>query len=334
MRTQPSWAPPQETSGVLTLFAATLQALAPLFGLIALGYLLKRARVLHAAHAPVLNGLVVNATLPALVLHSLLHAGPIPRSSAWLPFLVIGSELLVGCCVFAVSRAFRLSRAEQGSAILVGVFGNTGFLGYPITLALMPAVFTSAVLIDNFGMAVPLYCTAPIIGAAFGAAQGNSREMLKRVARSPILIAAVTGILLRQFPLPPQITHDMLLSDIGAAIDKCLTYLGQGTTPLVLLALGLSLQPGAVKKYAVPLILTNTAKLILEPLIVWPLCRFVGLSAEQTALTVMIAAMPTSVMASVLSGQYDLAGEFAVATVFTTTLLSAIAIPIWLTLLR
>jgi len=102
----------------------------------------------------------------------------------------------------------------------------------------------------------------------------------------------------------------------------------------VLLALGVSLQPGAVKKYAVPLILTNSAKLILEPLIVWPLCRLVGLPPEQTVLTVMIATMPTSVMSSVLSGQYDLAGELAVATVFTTTLLSAVVIPLWLTLLR
>ena len=325
---------PKETSVALTLFVATLQALLPLFGLIAFGYVLKRGRVLHAAHAPVFNGLVVNATLPALVIHSLLHAAPIPRSSAWLPFLIIASEFAVGCVVFAAARAMRLSRAEQGAAILTGVFGNTGFLGYPITLALMPAVFTSAVLIDNFGMAIPLYCIAPIIGAVFGGSQGNSREMLLRIARSPVLTAAVLGILFRQIPISPEIAHNALLSDIGTAIDKCLTYLGQGTTPLVLLALGVSLQPGAVKKYAIPLILTNSAKLILEPLIVWPLCHLVGLPPEQTVLTVMIAAMPTSVMSSVLSGQYDLAGELAVATVFTTTLFSAIVIPLWLTLLR
>lgn len=318
----------------MTLFAATIQALAPLFALIVLGYLLKKARVLHVAHAPVLNGLVVNATLPALVIHSLLHAAAIPRSSVWLPVVVIAAEIVVGCTVYAMGRGMRLSRSQLGAAVLVGMFGNTGFLGYPITLALMPAMFTGAVLIDNFGMSVPLYCSAPVIGAAFGTTQSSSRDMLLRIARSPILIAAVLGIVLRQVTLPMAIIHAPFLSAAGTAVDKCLVYLGQGTTPLILLALGVTLQPRAVRQYALPLILTCGAKVILEPLIVWPLCQLAGLSPEQTALAVMIAAMPTSVMSSVLAGQYDLDGEFAVATVFVTTLLSAVAVPLWLAVVR
>ena len=318
----------------MILFAVTLQALAPLFGLIVLGYLLKKARVLHAAHAPVLNGLVVNATLPALVLHSLLHAGPISRGSVTLPFIVIISELLTAVFAFGVSRAMGLSRAQQGGAILVSAFGNTGFLGYPITMAVMPAMFTAAVLIDNFGMAMPLYSSAPVIGSTFGTASGSSKEMLKRLARSPILNAAVLGIILSHVRIPDPVAHNEIVAASGDAIDKCLVLLGQGTTPLVLLALGVSLQPGTVGKFKLPLLLTCSAKLVLSPLLVWLMCLVMPLTHSQMAVAVMISAMPTSVMASVLAGQYDLDGDFAVATVFLTTLLSAIAVPLWLAVVR
>ncbi len=49
---------------------------------------------------------------------------------------------------------------------------------------------------------------------------------------------------------------------------------------------------------------------------------------------VLEAAMPTAVMASVLSGQNDMEGDFAVGVVFVSTVLSAVTIPLLLTLLR
>ena len=63
----------------MALFAVVLRALAPLFLLIVLGNLLRRARVLHAAHVPVLNGLVLNVTLPALIFLALTRAPGAPR---------------------------------------------------------------------------------------------------------------------------------------------------------------------------------------------------------------------------------------------------------------
>lgn len=46
----------------MALFPTVLRALAPLFLLIVLGNVLRRVRVLHAAHVPILNGLVINVT--------------------------------------------------------------------------------------------------------------------------------------------------------------------------------------------------------------------------------------------------------------------------------
>ena len=386
-----------------SLFAVTLQALAPLFGLIALGYLLKRVRVLHVAHAPVLNGLVVNATLPALVLHSLLHAPAIPPRDVLLPFLLIAAEVVLVILVAVAARALRWPPPLAAAAILVASFGNSGFLGYPITLALMPSQFSGAVLLDQFGMSIGLYIAAPLVaslycgiketepqaqpvaesrvpvailgpqGRAPSAQQGTGTgaststairidhpsesdtglspspspltgrasafvpkidfaQTVGRVLRAPMLIAAILAIVLRQITVPHAVAAMPAIAALAHVIDACLTYLGQGTVPLILLALGVTLRPGDVARSVRPLILTCAVKLLVCPLIMWMLCRWAHIPAAQTALAVMIGAMPTAVMASVLSGQYDLDDGFAVATVFVTTLLSIVTIPLWLTI--
>ena len=58
----------------MLLYTAILSALAPPFLLIVLGYALKRLRVMHPAHVPILNDIVLNVTLPALILLGLLRA--------------------------------------------------------------------------------------------------------------------------------------------------------------------------------------------------------------------------------------------------------------------
>jgi predicted permease len=318
----------------LALFAATLHALAPLFGLILLGYLLKRLRVLHVSHAPVLNGLVVNATLPALVIHSLLAAPAIPPRSVLLPVDLLVTEILLCLGVAALGRALRWPETLSGAAILVASYGNTGFLGYPITLALMPAQFTSAVLLDQFGMSMGLIVTAALAGALYKGAKADPRATIKRIFSSPILASAIIAILLRQVRVPAVLAHAPAAVAVGSAIDSCLVYLGQGTTPLVLLALGVSLRPGTVARSIRPLLVSTTAKLILSPLLMLLFCHWSHFPHPQMVLAIMMAAMPTAVLASVLSGQYDLDGEYAVATVFVTTVLSAVTVPLWLALVR
>jgi len=102
----------------------------------------------------------------------------------------------------------------------------------------------------------------------------------------------------------------------------------------VLLALGVALRPGAVRGRTAPLLVACGCKLLLCPMIFWGVCRLLGVGGEVRMDGVLEAAMPTAVMASVLSGQNDLEGDFAVGVVFVSTVLSAITVPLLLTLLR
>ncbi|MDQ2800012.1 MAG: AEC family transporter, partial [Armatimonadota bacterium] len=195
----------------MSLFLLTLRALAPLFLLILLGYGLKRARILHTAHVPVLNGVVVNLTLPALVVLGLARAPRLPLSEALLPLALLLAQLITLAAAYALGRGLRLPGQTLGATLVVGAFGNTGFLGYPMTLALLPARFPDAILLDQFGMTIMLYLSAAVIGARLGSGRagegaaglpGQERAAILKFLRSPLFLSLVVGSLARILPWP------------------------------------------------------------------------------------------------------------------------------------
>ena len=321
----------------MSLFFTILRALAPLFGLIVLGYGLKRARVLHPSHVPVLNGLVVNVTLPALIIKGLAGAPRLPAHDALAPLALLAAQIVTLALALALGRVMRLARPTQGALALTGVFGNTGFLGYPIVLALLPREFPVAILLDQFGMTIALYLCAAGLGGVLGPSPGlpgETRGAILRFLRSPLFLSLIVGMLVRLVPWPPALTHAPGAQVLGGTLMQCLDYLGQGTTPVVLLALGVALRPGAARAYVTPLALACALKLLVCPLAMWAVSRALGLHGDLLTVGILMATMPTAVMASVLSGQHDLAGDYAVAVVFLSTVLSAVTVPLLLSVLR
>lgn len=317
----------------MTLFAVVLRALAPLFLLILLGSLLKRLRVLHAAHVPILNGLVINVTLPALIFLALTRAPRLPPFDARLPPALWLAEALTMALAYGLGRLLRLPRPAQGALLLVGVFGNTAFLGYPITLSLLPHEFPATVLLDEFGCVLVLYLVSALVGGVFGVG-GDRRDALGRFARSPLFLSVMAGLLVRLIPWPSVLAASPPLHALSGILMQCLSYLSLGTTPLILLALGVALQPRAALAAPGAALLPCALKLLVCPLLMWAICRGFGLHGDALRVGILQAAMPTSVLASVLCAQYDLEGPLAVGVVFLTTALSLLTLPLVLSLLR
>lgn len=319
------------------MFTTTLYALLPLFLLVLLGFGLKKARVLHPAQVPVLNGLVVNVTLPALIIKGLLDAPHLPASDALAPIALLAAEAATFCLAFAIGFLMRLPRPIRGAMLLTGTFGNTSFLGYPIALALLPHFFPVTILLDQFGMTIALYLSAGLIGAHFGESRGEAREVrqaMVRFLRSPLFLSLVVGLALHLAPIPSFLTQTPAMRRVGGILMQCLGYIGQGTTPVVLLALGVALRPEAVRTFISPILFASGLKLLVCPIGIWLIARALGLHGGILATCVLSAAMPTSVMSSVLSGEHGLAGDYAVAVVFASTVLSAVTIPLLLSILR
>ena len=95
------------------------------------------------------------------------------------------------------------------------------------------------------------------------------QKALRNIAaffRSPLFIAMTLGIAIRLIPWPASLIHSHELSGIGDVVAHCLTYLGQGTVPLIMLSMGAALRPQAARVGAGPLLTASVLKLAILPL--------------------------------------------------------------------
>jgi predicted permease len=99
---------------------------------------------------------------------------------------------------FISSRVLHLSRPATGAVICAVISVNSGYLGYPLTLALLGHDdFHNAVLFDVLVTGPSLLLGAFAVGAAFGdrAGEGARQRTVAFLTRNPPLYAAIAGLL-------------------------------------------------------------------------------------------------------------------------------------------
>ena len=113
--------------------------------------------------------------------------------------LAIVAVSLSGLAAWWVSsRLLGLSRPQTGAVVCAVLSVNTGYLGYPLTVALLGRdQLTTAVLYDVLVTAPCLLLGAFAVGAAFGtkAGEGPHDRVRAFFTRNPPLYAAIAGLL-------------------------------------------------------------------------------------------------------------------------------------------
>lgn len=168
------------------------------------------------------------------------------------------------------------------------------------------------------GFAVPL-CNM----AAVHALVHRSGGLLRELARNPLLIATVCGVLFNLAGLQVPEVIGVTLSRMGnASIALGLVMVGAG--------LRLTGHEGA-KGIAVYFL---TVKLLALPAIAWGLGTWIGLSVLQLQIAVSFCALPTASSAYVLAARMGGNGPLVAFLVSAGTLLSIATLPMWLLAIR
>jgi predicted permease len=293
-----------------------------IFILLFIGYGTKKVRLLTAKDADLLNTVVLYLTLPAFIFEAIYsYHEPLPWSLAKIPIVGFAMIAVVLAIAYGIGRMLRMDRPTLGGMILAAGFGNTGFLGYPVTQAAFnhKGALVTAVLYDEFAMALPLYTVGIAIAASFAGAKADRKQFLS-VFTLPSMIAIPIALILRPITIP---------QPLMAAIH----YMANGTVPLVMISLGLSLSASSLKGYAAPAVVVCVLKLAVLPVITYFAYRAVGVSGITLQAGVLESAMPTAVMSCVLASRFGANGRFVAGAIFVATLISLATIPATLLIL-
>ncbi|NNF95839.1 MAG: AEC family transporter [Halobacteria archaeon] len=300
----------------------TLVQMIALVGLGALWRYAKPGRTAVQTLRSAITDLVFYLLLPALVLRVLWQAD-VGVQSIHISAIATSSILAAMLFSWLACKSCRTENRITGAAILAASFANITYLGLPvITSALGEWAASIAIQYDLFSSTPLLFTLGMLLAAYFGQGEDDIHP-LRQLARIPALWAALLAVILNLATVP-----------MPTILEPVLRQLGNGVVPLMLIAIGLSLEwRGLQRKAWGPLVMVIAVQLILMPLFVWGISGFFDFSHEQQLALVLEAAMPSMVIGLMICERYNLDTAFYAAAVTLSTILSIVTLPYWFIML-
>lgn len=284
----------------------------PIFILIGLGFFAVRFEVISREQIRGLGSFVITFALPALVLKALSDHG-FQEVMNWQYLLAycLGS---LAVYLLGLLLALRLRREPLTSGAITALgmaASNSGFVGYPIVAMLVgPAAAIGLalnMLVENL-LIIPLSLILAEAGRQQGSTAKVLRETARRLARTPLILAMLTGLLL-----------SLLETRLPAIPGKVVEMLAAASAPVALFVIGGSLYGLKLNGLFAELRMIAAGKLILHPLAVFLL--FTLLPDVDPALMVagvMFASSPMLSIYPIFGQRFGVEGRCAAALLFTT----------------
>ena len=257
--------------------------------------------------------LILYVLLPPLIFFNLAASEVDVRHGVGLGLGLVAVSLAALLVWWVASRVLQLPRPQTGAVISAVLCVNTGYLGYPLTVALLGRdELPTAVLYDVLVSGPSLLLGAFAIGAAFGTRAGEGpRERVRAFfTRNPPLYAAIAGL------LAPDALAPHVLVDVSQALVVAIL-------PIGFFAVGATLAEGAERgQLPVPPPLTRPVALAVVARLAVAPALLILLAApliELPAAYLLLATMPTGINSMVVAHAYGLDMEITAEAVSWST---------------
>ena len=286
--------------------------------MILLGYLLKRLGVLKQSDRQLLSNIVLMITLPSMIFINLSKAS-ISSDMLLLPVLGLVLSLLLLTVAYLYCKKRGYSKRTTWTIVIAASMMNTGFMGFPISLGAFGNVgFINAVFYDISTTTI-FILYGVLLTRIFG---GDRREVLKSALTFIPLWAVLFALVFNVCNL-----------ELPYVVDSVLNYFADATVPLIMFALGISLDFKAIGANLSDSLVVSSLKLIVSPFLMNVLLVLVGIHGMSYNVAILEAAMSTAMNALVLSIRYDLDSSLMSSLIFTNVILSLPILTLSITLL-
>jgi hypothetical protein len=300
-----------------------IQVMLTLFAIVVVGFIAGKYDYMGGTFDKRLSKLVIDITCPALILSSAM-TGELPDRRYILPLLGISAltyVLLTGVALW-LPRLLTKKKDDEGVIGFAMMFGNVGFMGYPIVASIFghEAVFYAAVLNVVNTFAVFTVGTILITGKTV-----NGPKFQKKVLwGTPMLAAYLTMLIVA-----------LRIEGIPQWISQPLTMIGNITVPAALLIIGSSMSQLPLRSLLGngTIYLTTLLRLALLPIAIHYLFWALGFDPFVVGINTVVIAMPVATYGTILCLRHGKDTTLMTQITFITTLLSMLTIPLLVTYL-
>lgn len=280
----------------------TLNAIAPIFLIIAIGYLLYRTKIVGEEVWSAIEHICFYLLLPFLIIRTLSRANlggvPIVDFMLVLVVAIIGMSLLL----IVIHLALR-GRYPHGGPSFTSLFqGITRFHGFVALATIGPLYGDEGVALAALALAimVPMLNMFSVIVLSLYGSDSNNPEfkaVFMRILKNPLIIACAMGLVLNWTGVPDIIFETVII-------------IGNGGLGLALLAVGAGLRIGQAADQKLLVATGVFTRLIGMPLIIIGMAWLVGLEGLPRTVAIISGAVPTAassyVMARKMGGNAEL----------------------------
>ena len=311
----------------MDIFLRSISGILVILGMILVGFVIGEKGWFDDKSRGLLAKLVTQVALPCYMLYTITQrftAADLLKMLPALRFPALSMVILLGIAT-GVARIFAVRQDRRGLFISMFFNSNTIFVGLPINQALFGDASIPYVLIyymcnTTFFWTLGTYLIQRDGG---GEAQFDLKTSLKKVF-SPPLMGFLLGLVLV-----------MLQIKLPAFLASDLQYLGNLTTPLSMIFIGLSVSHVGVKQLVLgkEQLLILLGRFLVAPLLMASIVYWVPLPSLMKQVFIIQSAMPVMTNAPVVARLYGADSDYAAVMVTETTLATMVVIPILMLLM-
>ena len=303
-----------------------INSLIVIFLMIGVGFAAGKGKLVNRRAQGDFTTFLMNVTLPCTIFTSMIREFKSSLIRDSLIIFALGIVFFAGFLILSgyLAKLFRVPENRQNPWAVCSALCNTGFMGFPLVLAIFgeEGLFLASI------MNLAYNCVVWTLGAKMmcrGTDQAHEINW-KKIFLTNVNIAVALGLIffIAQLPVP-------------AVAMTVLNYFGGITTPLSMFLIGLSLSGGNLMEVFTDrdVITITVTRLILLPLLGIVVLRLLPLPAETllVGVSLVIISMPCPSAGMMLAQQYGQDVELASRAIFFSSLCCILTIPVLMLLI-
>ena len=270
--------------------SAVLTALAPVFALVALGFLMRRFGPYGDGFWLPAERLNYYLLFPSLLVVSLARA-EIADMTLWpMALAMVGALAAVIGLLYALRRRLPVEPAGF-TALFQGAIRPNTYVALAVAASLYDSAGTTLAAVA-IAVVIPLVNVLSVVVLSAHAPAVRGRDAAVQVLRNPIVLACALGIALN--------LSGLRLPSVG---EEFLRLLGRAALPLGLLCVGAGLDLPAARTGGLALAAASAVKLALLPALTALLCLALGVYGATQDVAVLFNGCPASAASYILTRQ-------------------------------
>ncbi len=288
-------------------FYLSLKVVAPIFVIMALGYLLKQLKMVNDTTVTQMNSVNFRTFLPTSIFLSIYKANVAESLNIRLMLLCAVGVLVIFFALMAVVPKLEPENPRR-SSLIQGIYrSNFVIFGLTITTAIYGPenIGVNAALVI---IITPLYnALASFLFEYFRGGDVKAGPLMKKIATNPFIVGSLLGLFFKVTGLHLPALGLSILEDLAGV-----------ATPLAMVILGMSFTFGNMRKYASYLWKVTFLRLLLIPGVMLLIAILMGFRGVELVTVMTIFGTPAAIasfaMAKSMGGDADLAGQIVVVT--------------------